>query len=314
MTGKPCQITCHGKAGGPCWQARQPFSSRALKKQYHTHFGNVDISKQVSSKFQRIVAAAEGGSLGEPPKFPKNSAEVIQQAYKSSKAAWNAGIERQKMDFILPLIGATDIDDWPGGIRQQFKAAQPMVEDLLVQLKQLPGLEGSLDAKIIDDADAVGAWQSDKLGLILFPTAETLGAVRKIAENKQNEMTIIVNPQWTTEGQVISDFGVLPWVRAPALELVRSFQDTYIARQLRINGDNTRWLYSYPHGWQISVVRGPKEMTTIMTTDSKPTYKEVENALRKLPWTMSSKGLLDRIQAEAEFNRKSLESLPPQND
>jgi hypothetical protein len=55
-------------------------------------------------------------------------------------------------------------------------------------------------------------------------------------------------------------------------------------------------------------------MTTIMTTDSKPTYKEVESVLRKLPWTMSSKGLLDRIQAEAEFNRKSLESLPPQND
>ena len=35
------------------------------------------------------------------------------------------------MEFLLPLIGATDLDDWPGGVRQQFKAACPMVEDIL---------------------------------------------------------------------------------------------------------------------------------------------------------------------------------------
>jgi len=36
-----------------------------------------------------------------------------------------------QMEFLLPLIGATDLDDWPGGVRQQFKAACPMVEDIL---------------------------------------------------------------------------------------------------------------------------------------------------------------------------------------
>lgn len=35
------------------------------------------------------------------------------------------------MEFLLPLIGATDLDDWPGGVRQQFKAACPMVEEIL---------------------------------------------------------------------------------------------------------------------------------------------------------------------------------------
>jgi len=40
--------------------------------------------------------------------------------------AWQAGIRRQRVELLLPLIGATDLDDWPGGIRQQFKAALPM--------------------------------------------------------------------------------------------------------------------------------------------------------------------------------------------
>ena len=40
--------------------------------------------------------------------------------------AWQAGIRRQRIELLLPLIGATDLDDWPGGIRQQFKAALPM--------------------------------------------------------------------------------------------------------------------------------------------------------------------------------------------
>ena len=41
----------------------------------------------------------------------------------------------------------------PGGIRQQFKAAMPMVETLLKKLKVQPGLEGRMNAEILDDGD-----------------------------------------------------------------------------------------------------------------------------------------------------------------
>jgi hypothetical protein len=44
------------------------------------------------------------------------------------ETAWQAGVKRQSVELLLPLIGATDLDDWPGGIRQQFKAAAPLVE------------------------------------------------------------------------------------------------------------------------------------------------------------------------------------------
>lgn len=73
----------------------------------------------------------------------------------------------------------------PGGIRQQFKAASPMVEELLRGLKQLPGLEGPLSAKVIDDGDAVAAWEGPRLAAVLFPTGETLGDVRRIADARK---------------------------------------------------------------------------------------------------------------------------------
>lgn len=50
--------------------------------------------------------------------------------------AWEAGIKRHRVELLLPLIGATDLDDWPGGIRQQFKAVLPMVESMLDGLKR----------------------------------------------------------------------------------------------------------------------------------------------------------------------------------
>ena len=45
----------------------------------------------------------------------------MEQAMNAAKRAHAAGVRRQRMELLLPLIGATDLDDWPGGIRQQFK-------------------------------------------------------------------------------------------------------------------------------------------------------------------------------------------------
>ena len=69
----------------------------------------------------------------------------------------------------------------PGGIRQQFKAASPMVEGLLKGLKKEDGLQGPLSSKVLDQGDAVGAWfgkdQGGPLAAILFATSETLKQV-----------------------------------------------------------------------------------------------------------------------------------------
>ncbi|KAL4527499.1 hypothetical protein Ndes2526A_g08718 [Nannochloris sp. 'desiccata'] len=262
------------------------------------------------------IVSAEGAStektpIGNPSKLPTSSNDIVDQAYASVKTSWEAGAKRQRVELVLPLIGATDLDDWPGGIRQQFKAATPMIERLLRQLKKLPGLEGPLSATLLDDADAVGAWVGDNLALVVFPTAETLNKVRKLAEERPNALFILVNPQWTTEGQVISDFGILPWVKKAAMEFIETFKDGYCIRNLRINGDYVQWLFVHPAGWQVNVLQGPNQSQVILQGKERPSYKEVEAKLRSLPWTMSSKGLFQRIQAEAEFNRKSVQQGAP---
>ena len=45
---------------------------------------------------------------------------------------------------------------------------------MLKGLKQAAGLEGRLAGSILDQGDAVGAWQSDTMAVVVFPTAETL--------------------------------------------------------------------------------------------------------------------------------------------
>lgn len=36
---------------------------------------------------------------------------------------------------------------------------------------------------------------------------------------------LIINPQWVTEGNVVSDLGFLPWARKANEELIASFQE-----------------------------------------------------------------------------------------
>ena len=53
------------------------------------------------------------------------------QAAEAVRRAVADGKELVSVEFNLPLIGATDLDDWPGGVRQQYQAIAPMVGELL---------------------------------------------------------------------------------------------------------------------------------------------------------------------------------------
>lgn len=271
-------------------------------------------SPPLTSRFRTKSAPVDNKPpIGNPQPLPQKPADIIDQAFTSCSRAYEDGILRQRVELVLPLIGATDLDDWPGGIRQQFKAALPMVESLVKRLKQLPGLQGPLKARIIDDGDAVGEWVGENLALMLFPTAETLNDLRRLVDDlaHPNRLVLIVNPQWTTKGQLVPDFGIFPWQRQAATEVVSAFSDAYAVQNLRINGDYCTWLYTHPQGWQVNVVRGPGQSQCIIQAKERPTYGHVQDTLRSLPWTMSSKSLVERIAAEAEFNRRSTQAGPP---
>lgn len=225
-------------------------------------------------------------------------------------------MKRQRVELLLPLIGATDLDDWPGGIRQQFKAAQPMVESILRAVKQAEGLQGPLAANIWDQGDAVGAWTGKNLACVLFPTAATLDRLNKLSTGRDApELVIIVNPQWETRGNLVSDFG-FGQRKADAEKFIASFQPTYCLKQLRVYGDSVRSLKAFPNKWQVHVVgRGgpsgaapPAEL--IATQEVQPTYAEIEAMLRDRPDSMVNKSIFDRIRTEFSFNQDSLKQIP----
>ena len=62
----------------------------------------------------------------------------------------------------------------------------------------------------------MGAWEGAHLAAAVFPTAECLGALRAIdAERGGERLMLVFNPQWQTDGQIVSDFGCAPADFAP---------------------------------------------------------------------------------------------------
>ena len=102
---------------------------------------------------QGRAAKSNAANLDRVWPIPRDAGETAQEARAAVQRAWKDGIQRQRVELLLPLIGATDLDDWPGGVRQQFKAVLPMVESMLAGLKSVEGLQGALTGEIWDQGD-----------------------------------------------------------------------------------------------------------------------------------------------------------------
>lgn len=236
--------------------------------------------------------------------LPGTAEETAQQARGAVQRAWEAGIKRQRVELLLPLIGATDLDDWPGGVRQQFKAVLPMVESMLDGLKRCEGLEGRLSGEIWDQGDAVGAWLGNAMNVIVFPTAETVKRARQLAQQQPDSLMLLVNPQWQS-GQVVSDFGIFG--RKAAEEFVAGFEDVYCLKVYTISGDSIRILRCYPGEWQVHLVNeATGEAALVDTLQQRPDYRMLEALIRGTAGSNASKPLSERLRRELRWNQDSL--------
>eukprot|EP00252_Welwitschia_mirabilis_P003326 TRINITY_DN13409_c0_g1_i1.p1 TRINITY_DN13409_c0_g1~~TRINITY_DN13409_c0_g1_i1.p1 ORF type:complete len:244 (+),score=55.62 TRINITY_DN13409_c0_g1_i1:55-786(+) len=167
------------------WAAR-PIRSTLV------HFCSTEQSSHVACKaYQRTETS-----------FPVTLEQSIDQAKFACKYAIRDGLTQLQLELLLPLIGATDLDDWPGGIQQQFKAAIPVVSSLLSGLIEEENFRNndSFHKYFLDEGDATGVWENEKVALVLFPTAESLVAIENLATAKDRPL-ILLNPQWQ-DGQV----------------------------------------------------------------------------------------------------------------
>ena len=300
---------------------------------------------------RRVAAAAAAGTgatpLSPPPpptlRLPISPGDQADQAAAAVLAAHAAGATRVRVDLLLPITGATDLDDWPGGVRMQAKAAMPLVERLLAAVRRgSPALGGRLDSRVLDDGDAVCEWTNPSLALVLFPTAETLAACVAAAEARDGVggLTILVNPQWNDgPGQLVPDFGFFG--RAKKSAAAASFGLAYSLSQMRVSGDDTRLQFSLlsspdegegagggdaqdstasPTSTSAPAASGSGGAWTVWYTADgsrnaavslvrspvRPSYREVEAILVKTPGTAAGLPPLARAAREAAFIQRTM--------
>nr|XP_024394691.1 uncharacterized protein LOC112291477 isoform X2 [Physcomitrium patens] len=228
--------------------------------------------------------------------------QACQQAIKDEKI-------RMMLEIILPLIGATDLDDWPGGIEMQFKAGAPLVSTLLRGLLDTASAQkkdGGCRTYIIDDSDAVGGWESDEIAAVLFPTPETLDAVEALASVPHRPL-LLVNAQWQP-GQIVSDFGF--GARKKAREdLVNTFEVVYFLKRSRILGEDVCLMRRYPGDWQVFVIDEAGGTNECVGVESeRPSYRRLEEILKSRKGSKAGQGWFDRLVGEFKFNQKSLKN------
>mmetsp|Transcript_21078 Transcript_21078/g.66789 ORF Transcript_21078/g.66789 Transcript_21078/m.66789 type:complete len:252 (-) Transcript_21078:83-838(-) len=231
---------------------------------------------------------------------------IVEQALGAVQRAYDDGARRMSLEMLLPVPFATDLDDWPGGIRQQFKVAAPMVQDLLKGLKQDDRRSGPLGSRILDEGDAVGAWEGDKMSAVLFPTGQALKDLKEISSDA-SKLVMIVNPQWQG-GQVVSDFGVGPW-RKKNEEFVDGFEKVYVCKKFRACGEDVRLLRVYPGDWQVMVGDEKGDSTCVALLKEAPSYPELEAILKAREGSVAAMDVLDRLRYEFNFVKDSFNSV-----
>ena len=119
------------------------------------------------------------------------------------RARDNEDVKVGLVDLPIPVTGGTELDDWPGGIRQKYNVLYPMLVETMKALnftseairkrEFLRSKETGEDG----DGDAVGIWSHEGIYICTFPTPEYIPAMidyTKWADKKT--IFIIVNQQF----------------------------------------------------------------------------------------------------------------------
>ncbi|KAI8103397.1 hypothetical protein M9435_004736 [Picochlorum sp. BPE23] len=247
------------------------------------------------------VAVSKDGTIIFP--LPVQQDQCVAQAAAAVQRAWEDGIRRQNLEILLPQQNSAIDGGWPGGIKQQFRVALPIVESLLLILKDVDGLQGRITAEFLDETDCVGAWQSEKLAAVLFPTAETIPSLQRIDNALSGErLNLIINPQWQLNGQVVSDFG-FGKQRALSEKFINSLEYVYYLQRIRIMGDEVRVLRCYPGKWQVYWMgSSAKDSKLLAVEQHKPSYERLVEILKSDKDTRVNKSWIDRFLDRRTFD------------
>lgn len=134
----------------------------------------VDIDR--SSRKHALYMSAE-----RPLKTPDSVASMMSEVASALLSARNAGVKRiMRVEIPLPVTGGTELDDWPGGIKQKYATLRPL---LMRTMQELNFTADAMNARrFLDGAgedDAVGVWECNGFQLVVFPTPDSIPSLQR---------------------------------------------------------------------------------------------------------------------------------------
>eukprot|EP00197_Chlamydomonas_leiostraca_P003667 CAMPEP_0202860252 /NCGR_PEP_ID=MMETSP1391-20130828/2035_1 /ASSEMBLY_ACC=CAM_ASM_000867 /TAXON_ID=1034604 /ORGANISM="Chlamydomonas leiostraca, Strain SAG 11-49" /LENGTH=357 /DNA_ID=CAMNT_0049539395 /DNA_START=134 /DNA_END=1207 /DNA_ORIENTATION=+ len=234
--------------------------------------------------------------------LPRNVTEMVEQAVVAIKSC---GGRRQTLELLNPVnekaanFLSTEAMDYPCSNMKEFETL------LGVTRRVLAGVAGLADESEVRftrldeggiDGDLCGLLRAPGYAALVWPTAEKLPLIRKLAEESAAATLLLVNPLWKTEGNLVSEFGLMPWDRKKNEELVASFPRAYALLEQRIGAPSSvanlatgaryatgavlRVMRSWPGGWAVHVMSPDGSSQVIGTyapeVEKRPPYQELE--------------------------------------
>jgi hypothetical protein len=223
-----------------------------------TGFQSVRVTRtsHPSRLIARSSSAADDTDLASilTSRLPTSVDDQVRQAAASLKRANQDGKHRHSIRLLLPIIGATELDDWPGGARQMMEAANPLVEQIV---RSMTDKVEKMDNVMLDASDGVYAIMAqaaaarDDSGSVLLPSADNVAALRNLeAQVGPVRNLLLVNPQWKRR----SDFGgnsLFGDAVAEDVNFVDRFEPTFSLTNFICDGDSIRVLRVYPGPWRV---------------------------------------------------------------
>lgn len=192
-------------------------------------------------------------------RFPTSPEDQVRQAAIALKDASNDGKKRHSIRLLLPIIGATELDDWPGGARQMAVAAAPLINDVLTIVQDGDSDDLKIQDTVIDESDGVRALFSqgtdpkEDVCAVLLPSADTSQKLQELdgqVGDKRN--LLVVNSQWKRKSDFGNSFGFFGGdKREEKINFVEKFEPTFHCSNVMVEGDIVRILRTYPGPWRV---------------------------------------------------------------
>lgn len=179
--------------------------------------------------------------------LPRTASQMVESAAEVAKSALQEGVSRQLLTFINPVneksiaFLASNAIDYPCSTMAEFESIVLLTQQFMAGVL---GPATELQVERIDEGGIDGdlcclVYPKDRRSVaVVWPTAERLKVIKKLAEDPRTKSLFIVNALWKTEGLLVSEFGVGPW-RAANEAFVATFAPTYVHYELRIGAPSS---------------------------------------------------------------------------